>query len=80
MGYYKLKCGCVIKVSIPRPEEKVDAKWEWHNIITCPQHISSEILFPPPKRTKFHPTSYGATQLSKFETAILKLQDGMAER
>jgi hypothetical protein len=74
MGYYKLRCGCVIKVSVPRPEEKVDAKWEWSNITTCNNHISSQRFFPPPKSTKFHPTSYGAIQLSKFEASIEKLQ------
>jgi hypothetical protein len=72
MGYYKLKCGCVIKVTVPRPEEKVDAKWEWSNIITCPNH--TQLVFPHPQITKFHPTSFGAIQITKFEAAIEKLQ------
>lgn len=72
MGYYKLKCGCVIKVSVPRPEEKVDAKWEWRNIIICSNH--TQTVFRHPTITKFHPTSYGAIQITKFEASLEKLQ------
>lgn len=60
MGYYKLKCGCVIFI------HKDDIHF-CRRIIHCQIHYLDKFDI----RGKFHPN--GAIQLSKLEVSILKL-------
>ena len=69
MGYYKLKCGCVVKIL----KKNNDNTYQYVFIANCNNHKESWTLFPD-KFTTFHPESYGAIQLSKFEASIEKLQ------
>lgn len=69
MGYYKLKCGCTIKLI-----KNKDNQYQMTMIRHCPQHFDSWQAFPD-KCLKIHPKSYGAKQLSKLEVSIVKLQE-----
>jgi hypothetical protein len=70
MGYYKLKCGCVVKIL----RSNSDNTYQYIVVVSCNEHKASWKIFPN-KTGMFHPKNYGAKPITKFEAAILKMQE-----